>query len=317
MSDVEATRTERVPGGPGVWRTFSLDHLAEQSIDESEGPISARRRFLRRFLRQKAAMAALLFLFVLLALALLAPILAPFGENELTPNLLQGPSVRHLLGTDESGRDTLSRLLFAARIALAAAFTSVGIALTLGVVPGLLAGLLGRWVDYAVMRVVEAFLAFPPLLLALAINGAMGPGLRNAMLAIGIVYAPRFARMVRGAVLAVREETFIEAARSVGCSTRQILVSHVLPNILSPLVVQTSLALGFTLLAEAALSFLGLGVVPPEASWGTMLSRAYLKFFQQPFLAIPPGMMILLTVLAFNVLGDGIRDSFGKEIRRS
>lgn len=123
--------------------------------------------------------------------------------------------------------------------------------------------------------------------------------------------------MVRGAVLAVKEETFIEAARSMGCSTGKILTAHVLPNILSPLVVQISLSLGFTLLAEAALSFLGLGVVPPEASWGTMLSRAYLKFFQQPFLAIPPGMMILLTVLAFNVVGDGIRDSFGREIRRS
>ncbi|MEZ5231799.1 MAG: ABC transporter permease [Acidimicrobiales bacterium] len=314
MTDIAA---DRIPGGPEVWRAHAEGHRVEQEIDESEGPISARRRFARRFFRQRAAVVGLAFLVLLVIVAVIGPWLAPYGENELTGKLLSGPTAQHWLGTDESGRDTFSRLIFATRIALSAAFSAVGIAVALGVIPGLLAGLLGRWVDYTVMRVVEAFLAFPPLLLALAINGAMGPGLRNAMLAIGIVYAPRFTRMVRGAVLAVKEETFIEAARSMGCSTGKILTAHVLPNILSPLVVQISLSLGFTLLAEAALSFLGLGVVPPEASWGTMLSRAYLKFFQQPFLAIPPGMMILLTVLAFNVVGDGIRDSFGREIRRS
>jgi ABC-type dipeptide/oligopeptide/nickel transport system permease subunit len=201
-------------------------------------------------------------------------------------------------------------------VSLVAAGQAVGIALLIGLIPGLLAGYFGRWVDAVIMRVAEAIMTFPPLLLAMAIVGVLGPGLTKAMFAVGIVFAPRFARLVRGLVLSVREETYIEASHSIGTSTPRILRRHVLPNILSPLIVQISLALGFSMLAEAALSFLGLGVIPPQSSWGSMLQNAYTSLSTSKFQAIPPGVAIMLTVLAFNLIGDGIRDSLGREVRK-
>lgn len=306
-----------VETGPEVWRRHAADHVVEQTVDESATPISAKRRFARRFLRQKLAVAALIFLVIMVLLAILAPVIAPFDPNKNNVReIFASPSSTHWLGTDQLGRDTVSRMLYGARVSMLAAVQAVSIALVIGLIPGLVAGFFGRWVDVLIMRIAESIMTFPPLLLAIAIVAVRGPGLGNAMIAVGVVFAPRFARLVRGLVLAVREETYIEASRSIGTSTPRILRRHVLPNILSPLVVQISLALGFSMLAEAGLSFLGLGVRPPQASWGSLLQVAYSSISRNTFQAIPPGVAIMLCVLAFNLLGDGLRDSLGKEIRR-
>ena len=304
-------------GATDVWRKFAEDRTVEQSLDESRPPESARRRFLRRFRKQNLAMIAFGFLVVVVLVAIFAGVLAPYDpdKNNLR-DVFASPSGEHWLGTDQNGRDTFSRLLFGARVSLLAAVQAVGVALLIGLIPGLVAGYFGRKVDTIIMRLAEAIMTFPPLLLAMAIVGVLGPGLGKAMLAVGLVFAPRFARLTRGLVLSVREETYIEASRSIGTSTPRMLRRHVLPNILSPLIVQISLALGFSMLAEAALSFLGLGVIPPQSSWGSMLQNAYRNLSTSKFQAFPPGIAIMLTVLAFNLLGDGIRDSLGRETRK-
>lgn len=280
-------------------------------------PLGPRQRFWRRFRRQRPALAALGFLVFIVLVAVFAPVLAPADPNaQILRDNLQSPSWSHWLGTDELGRDILSRLIYASRLSLLAALQAVGVGIVLGVPPGLVAGYLGGRIDALIMRITDAVMSFPPLILAIAIVGVLGPDLRNAMFAIGVVFAPRFVRLVRGTVLAVREETFIEASRSIGTPMSKIIRRHILPNVMSPLVVQISLAAGFAMLAEASLSFLGLGAQPPDASWGVMLGRGFREISRAPWLVLAPGVAIALTVLAFNVLGDGIRDSIGREIRR-
>lgn len=303
--------------GPEVWLRFASEHQVAQTVDESKPSLSSRQRFIRRFKRNKAPVAALFFIIFLVLVAIFANVLAPKNPNATgLTNVFGSPSRENWLGTDDLGRDVLSRLIVGTRVSLLAAVQAVSIGLVLGVIPGLIAGYAGGWLDIGIMRIADAIMTFPPLLLAIAFVAVLGQGLTKAMIAVGIVFAPRFARLVRGLVLSIREETFIEASRSIGTPTTRILRRHVLPNVMSPLVVQISIALGFAMLAEAALSFLGLGVRPPDASWGSMLQIAYRNISQSSFLAIPPGIMIMLSVLSFNVLGDGIRDSLGKEIRR-
>jgi ABC-type dipeptide/oligopeptide/nickel transport system permease subunit len=290
-------------------------------IDEQEAistpELSARARFLRRFRRQYPALLALAYLVLVTLSAFCAPLLATHDplEQDLGGVLLQ-PGNGHLLGTDELGRDVFSRAVYAGRISLLAAAQAVGVAVALGVVPGLVAGYAGRWVDAVIMRITDGLMSFPPLILAIAFVGVLGPSLSNAMIVIGVIFAPRFARLVRGTVLAIREETFIEASRSIGTPTRTVIVRHVVPNALSPLVVQVSLTAALAMLAEASLSFLGLGVQPPDASWGSMIERGFRYTAAAPWLTVFPGLLIALTVLAFNVLGDGLRDSLGREVRR-
>lgn len=279
-------------------------------------PVTATRRFLRRFVAQRVVMTMFLVLVFFSVIALAAPWVSPHDPNltNLTKRLA-GPSAQHWLGHDELGRDMLSRLMHGTSISLYAAVQAVALAFALGVPVGLLSGYVGGWVDTVLMRFNDALMSFPALVLAIAIVGLLGPSLRNAMIAIGIVYAPRLARVVRGATLAVREETYVEAARAVGCTQLRIVRRHVLPNILSPLVVQTTLSMGLAILAEAALSFLGLGVQPPHASWGSILGRSFAYIHQAPLNVITPGICILLVVLAFNIVGDGLRDAFGRERR--
>lgn len=271
----------------------------------------------RVFLRHPLGVASLLVLLALGLAALLAPWLTPHDPNALNLRAMQQPpgSGAHWLGTDDLGRDVLSRLLHAGRISLLAALQAVLVGVAIGVPFGLVAGYRGGRIDTLIMRATDAVLSFPPLILAIAIVGIRGRGLTNAMLAVGIVFAPRFVRLVRGAVRSVAEETFIEASRSIGTPGWRIVVSHVLPNVLSPLIVQISLAASFAMLAEAGLSFLGLGVQAPEASWGSMLGRAFSYINVAPWLSIFPGLCIALTVLALNILGDGMRDAIGREDR--
>lgn len=293
--------------------TASLD--AREAISAPEQ--SARARFLRRFRRQVPALIALGYLVLVVLSALCAPLLAthdPLQQN--LSGVLQPPGGGHVLGTDDLGRDVFSRALYAGRISLVAAAQAVAVAVVLGVVPGLIAGYAGRRVDAVIMRVTDALMSFPPLILAIAFVGVLGPSLTNAMFVIGVIFAPRFVRLVRGTVLSIREETFIEASRSIGTPTARVIRRHVLPNALSPLIVQISLTAAMAMLAEASLSFLGLGVQPPDASWGSMIERGFRYTAAAPWLTIFPGLLIALTVLAFNLLGDGLRDSLGRETRR-
>ena len=288
---------------------------AVRSAPNSEGSPA---RFWRRFRRQKLPFIAACFLVLLILVAIFAPVLAPMDpDKQDLQNTLLGPGLSdHMLGTDQFGRDTLSRMLYATQVEVQAAGLAVATALVIGVVPGLIAGFFGGKVDAVIMRITDALMSFPPLILAMAIIGSLGPGLRNAMLAIGVVFAPTFLRIVRGSVLEVREETYIEASRSIGTPLHWIIRRHVLPNALPPLLVQISLAGAFSLLSEAALSFLGLGVQPPDSSWGKMLSQGVPYVQQQPWLLILPGIAVALAVLAFNMVGDGLRDSIGREVRR-
>jgi peptide/nickel transport system permease protein len=279
--------------------------------------LSAGQRLLRRFLQQRLALWALAFLAALTAAALFAPWVAPY--DPLLQNLdrvLEPPSRDHWFGTDELGRDVFSRTLFAARISLAAAAQAVLIALVIGVPPGLVAGLWGGPVDSLIMRATDALMSFPPLILAVALIAVLGPSLTNAMIAVGILLSPTFLRLMRATTLAVAQETYVEAARSIGCTRGWIIRKHVLPNVVSPLFVQISVFAGVAMLAEAGLSFLGLGAQPPDSSWGAMVGRGFRYISHAPSLIVFPGLAIAVTVLALYVVGDGLRDSLGREVRR-
>jgi peptide/nickel transport system permease protein len=247
--------------------------------------------------------------------ALAAPVIAPYDPSSQAQRRLQPPAAQYLMGTDELGRDTFSRVVFGARVSLQVGLLAVAIALTLGTTLGLLAGFYSGRLDDVLMRLVDIMFAFPGLVLAIVIAGLLGPSRTNAMIAIGIVYAPAFARVVRGSVLAVKQEVYMEAARVLGASDWRLVRRHVLPNVLAPLIVMVSVYLSQAILSEAALSFLGLGTQPPEPSWGGMLSasRTYMEI--SPAMAIFPGAAIMLVVLGFNFLGDGLRDVLDPRLR--
>ena len=247
---------------------------------------------------------------VVLLAALLAIVWSPYSPTQQDiRNLLKPPSLAHPLGTDELGRDTLTRAMFGAQASLEVGIIAVGISLFVGSALGLVAGYLRGLTDAVIMRIMDGLLALPTLVLALAITAMLGPSLNNAMLAIGVTGVPIFARLVRGQVLSVRELEYIQAARSLGAGDLRMLLKHVLPNVLAPIVVQASLAMPTAILAEAGLSFLGLGVQPPTPSWGAMLNTAKGYLQQDAWLAIAPGAAIFVTVLGFNFLGDAIRDA--------
>lgn len=273
--------------------------------------------FARRLWKVRLAAVGLGIVLVLVICAVLAPVISPYEPNrQQLLKALEAPSTTHWLGTDENGRDVLSRILYGTRISLAAGIFSVSIALVLGVGSGLVSGYFGGRLDNLIMRFMDALLAFPTLVLALAITAALGPGLRNAMIAIGIVYTPLFARLTRGQVLSVREREFVEAARTLGAGHMRIMARHILPNVVAPLIVQVSLSIALAILAEATLSFLGLGVQPPEPSWGSMVSRGKDYLDMAPWLAFAPGGAILLAVIGFNFLGDAIRDALDPRLVR-
>jgi peptide/nickel transport system permease protein len=269
--------------------------------------------FLRRFCRNGTAMVASVILVLVVLIAIFAPELAPHDPARSSLlNILKPPSATYPLGTDDLGRDVLSRLIFASRLSLIASVQAVAIALLIGLPLGLISGYVGGWVDTIIMRCNDALMSFPALILAVVIVGLLGPSLPNAMTAIGLVYAPRIMRVVRGSTLSVREEVYMMAARATGCSVTRIITRHVLPNVTGPLVVQATVLMGQALLAEAGLSFLGLGAQPPEASWGAMLGTAFPYLAQAPVPTIAAGTIISVTVLCFNLVGDGIRDSVGR-----
>lgn len=269
------------------------------------GPLTGLLRWLRRDTRAALSLGFLLLLFVV---ALLAGVIAPHSPTEQdVNNALLPPSAEHLLGTDDLGRDVLSRLIHGAPATLYASFLAVGIACLIGIPIGLLAGFLGGWVDDGIGRVVDTLLSFPAIVLAIGVTGALGIGLTNGMVAIGIVFSPLLARLVRAQTLIVKQELYVDAARCFGAGNTRIILQHIVPNAIQPVIVQITLLLAAALLAEASLSFLGLGVQPPQPSWGSMLARAYNYLEIAPEQMYAPGLAILLTALSFNALGESLR----------
>jgi len=281
--------------------------------------MTKRRTVWKRFRESRTGMCGLAFLALVSLVAIAAPWLAPYSP--LAPdgaNALAAPFTgKHVLGTDELGRDVLSRLLAGARPAVIAPVVAIGVALLLGVLPGAVAGYVGGRTDRTIMRFVDALQSFPPLLLAMGLLTVIGTGLVNAMMAIGIVFSPGIVRIVRASVAAVRKELYVDSAIAMGESTPHILLRHVFPNAVAPLLVQVSLLTGFSLLAEATLSFIGVGTQPPAPSWGVMLSSAFAQLSRQPWTWAWPALAIAATVLACNLVGDALRDSIGREERKA
>lgn len=274
------------------------------------------RKSLRRLTKNTGAMVGLVVIVALILVAVFAPSLAPHPPNRQNPlRSLQAPSVEHRLGTDQFGRDVLSRLIYGTRVSLRVGLIAVGIAALIGVPFGLIAGYYGGWLDMLISRIVDLMLAFPGILLALVIVSILGPSLFNVMVAVGIAASPNYARVVRGSVLAAKENVYVESARAVGARVRGILVRHILPNILAPVIVLATLGTAGAILSAAALSFLGLGAQPPTAEWGAMLSegRNYMRLAW--WVTTFPGLAIMVTVLAVNLLGDGLRDSLDVRMR--
>ncbi len=271
-----------------------------------------------RLLRNRGGLVGLLLVGLFVATALLSNVWTPYPYLETHPrDRLQGPSAQYQLGTDEQGRDILSRLMRGAFTSLTIAVSAVALATALGLLIGLLAGFFGGAVDQVSMRLMDILFAFPAILLALGIAAALGPGRFNTVIAIAIVYIPIFARVTRGPVLSVKETEFVTAAQAVGVGTPGLLARHILPNITAPIIVQVSLALSWAILTEASLSFVGLGTQLPEPSWGNMLneSRRLLEF--APWMAIFPGLAIMIAVLGFNLLGDSLRDVLDPRLRKA
>ena len=271
-------------------------------------------RWMRHDLR---AVLSIAFLSLLVIVAIFAPVLAPYSpvDQDVT-QLLLPPSAAHWLGTDDLGRDVLSRLIWGAPNSLYASFLAVGVGVVLGVPVGLVIGFLGGWIDEVVSRFIDALLSFPPIVLAIAVTGALGIGLTNAMLSVGFVFAPVLARLVRAQTLVVKSALYVDAARGFGASTSHIIIRHIVPNAIQPVIVQVTLMLAIALLAEASLSFLSLGVQPPAASWGGMLARAYNYIEIAPEQMYAPGLAILFTALAFNALGESMRVALDPTMKR-
>ena len=277
---------------------------------------SPARRAWRRLIRRKGAVLGLTVIALFILLAVFAPLIVPYDPIATSWSLVRkAPSMQHWFGTDELGRDVFARVVFGARASLLAGVISVGIALAIGVPLGLLAGYRGGFIDALISRITDAMLACPFLILAIALAAFLGPSLSNAMIAIGVSATPIFIRLTRGQVMSVKVEDYVEAARAMGNPRWRIALVHILPNILPALLVQATLSIAAAIIAEAALSFLGLGQQPPAPSWGSMLNAAQRFLTNAPWMAIWPGLAIFLVVLSLNLLGDGLRDALDPKAR--
>ena len=271
----------------------------------------------RRLRRNKAALVGMTVVVLLVVVAILAPVLAPYDPNQTNmTQRLKGPSSAHPLGTDNFGRDMLSRVIYGSRISLYVGFVAVGIGAIFGGILGAICGYYGGRLDNFIMRCMDVLLAIPQIILAIAIVGALGTSLLNLMIAVGISQLPRYARVVRASALTVRGQEFVEAAKAVGASDARIIIENILPNCMAPIIVQSTLGVAQAILSAAALSFLGLGIQPPTAEWGSMLSSGRQFLRQAPYLTFFPGLAISIVVLALNIFGDGLRDSLDPKLRQ-
>jgi peptide/nickel transport system permease protein len=277
----------------------------------------ASRAFWRGFMASPSAITGLVLVVLVVAAAILAPLVSPFDPIKYNPiDRLQGPSLKHLLGTDLYGRDTYSRVIFGARVSLLVSAIAVTMALMVGGGLGALSGFRLGWFDTLVMRLTDVLLAFPAILLAIALLAFLGGGFWNLTLAIAIVYSAPFARVARAAVLRVREDAFVEASRALGASNPRVLWRHILPNAFAPMLIEVTLRLAYAILSEASLSYLGLGTPPPAPAWGQMIADGRRTLELAPWASIGPGLAIMITVLGFNLLGDGLRDVLDPRLRR-
>ncbi|MCA9838390.1 MAG: ABC transporter permease [Trueperaceae bacterium] len=271
----------------------------------------------QRLLRNPSGLIGLILIILVILAAVFAPLIAPYDPIELnTPDRLQGPSVKHLAGTDQYGRDTLSRIIYGGRTSLSVAFSSIALATLLGSFLGLLAGYYRGWLDVVIMRFTDILLSFPVILLAIALLAFFGSGFSSLVIAIAVVYTGPFTRVARAAVLAIREELFVEASHASGSSDLRTLFITLLPNALAPLIIEITLRLAYAILIEAGLSFLGLGTPPPAPSWGQMISENRRFLALSPWATIAPGLAIMIIVLGFNLLGDGLRDALDPRLKR-
>ena len=295
--------------------------MTEADISRTElavGPehISEFRRFIRVLFSRGIVVFSTFVILLVICTAIFAPLLAPYDpyDQELSQTLLK-PSSQHLLGTDALGRDTLSRLIFGSRNSLMVGVVALGIAAVIGITMGLLAGYLGGWVYTVIMRFVDSLMCFPMILLALVIAALLGGGMKNVMIALGIAMLPGYARLMCGQVLSVKENDYVLAANSIGGGNLRIMLSHVLPNCFPPLIVLMTMQIGAAILAEAGLSFLGIGIEPPAAAWGLMVNDGRMYLMTNPILSFAPGLAIMLVVFAFNMLGDGLRDALDPRLK--
>jgi len=270
----------------------------------------------RSFRKNKLALIGAIIVIFFIVLAIFAPVIAPYGfkEQVLSKRLL-APSAEHWFGTDDFGRDILSRVIYGARISLWVGFLAVVGSIIVGCLLGIIAGYYGKWIDAVISRIFDIMLAFPSILLAIAIVAVLGPSLKNALIAIAIINIPNFGRLIRSRVLSVKQEEYIVAARAVGMSNNRILFKHVLPNSMAPIIVQGTLAIATAIIEAAALGFIGLGATAPDPEWGKMLSDARPFLMQAPWTMIFPGLAIMLTVLGFNLMGDGLRDALDPRMK--
>jgi ABC-type dipeptide/oligopeptide/nickel transport system permease subunit len=293
--------------------------IAARGPSEAMSGLPPRRSLWQRvlsFVREPKAAVATVILLTVIFVALFAPLIAPYGENEQNPRAsLQSPSAQHWLGTDRLGRDVFSRIIYGSRVSVRIGLIAVGIAAAIGIPLGLGAGFFGRWVDEVAMRFVDAWIAFPPLILLLGVVAILGPGTTNVMVAIGLSSFPVYARLIRGQTLSIKERDFVLAAKTLGATNLGVMVRHVLPNTIQPIIVQGSLAVGAAVLAEAGLSFLGIGVKPPTATWGVIIQDGFAVIRVNPWISLAPGVAIVLFVLAVNLLGDRLRDVLDPRLR--
>lgn len=300
---------------------MSIEAKAEQEVIITKTSNQLKLLKLKNFFSilrmNKAAMVGAIIVAIYIFIALFAPLLAPYDPFEIKlENKLMPPSADHWMGTDDKGRDILSRILYGSRLSMGVGFAAVLFGAFFGIILGLVAGYYGKWVDTVIMRIMDVMLAFPGILLALAIISALGPSLINVTIAVGAFSIPLFARIVRGSTLEVKQLEYIDAIRSLGASDAIIIFKHIFPNILSPIIVQGTLRLATAILSAAGLSFLGLGAQPPSPEWGTMLSNGRDFLFSAPYIALFPGLAISILVLGFNIFGDGLRDAFDPRMKQ-
>lgn len=293
--------------------TPKMDGIVEAEIERATGPW---REAWRSFRKSKVAVAGMIIILFFVLLAIFGPLIAKEGINEqMAADRLQPPSAEYWLGTDDFGRDILSRIIHGARISLSVGFLSVIASVIVGSFLGIIAGYYGRWTDTIISRIFDIMLAFPSILLAIAIVSVLGPGLENALIAIAIINVPNFGRLIRSKVLSIKEDEYIMSAKAIGMKDARILFSHILPNSMAPVIVQGTLAIATAILEAAALGFLGLGAQAPQPEWGKMLadSKSYLQ--SAPWTMLFPGLAIMLTVLGFNLMGDGLRDALDPKMK--
>ena len=285
-------------------------------ISETPPHINETKRFLRVFMKRGLVVFGMVILALFIIVSIFGPLFAPYNPNQQNLSLtLQKPSNAHLLGTDFMGRDTASRLIYGARMSLMVGVVALGIAAIIGIIAGMLAGYYGSWVNAIIMRIVDSLMAFPMILLALLLAGLLGGGLKNVMIALGIALIPGYARLMCGQVLSIRENDYVMASRSTGSSGWRIMFRHILPNSFPPLIVLVTMQIGAAILAEAGLSYLGVGISPPTASWGAMVNDGFPYLLTNPLLSFVPGFTIMLVVFAFNMVGDGLRDALDPRLR--